>query len=60
MRGKIKKRATIRPLDPDDPRSLDHPSHDEQWRELAKALGRAMADRDFDRMQRAKAKGQDK
>jgi hypothetical protein len=31
------------------PRNPDHPIHDEQILELARALGRAMADRDFDR-----------
>jgi len=39
----------IRPLPADDPRNPDHPIHDEQILELARALGRAMADRDFDR-----------
>ena len=33
----------VRPLDPDDPRNLDHPSHDEQWMELARAIGRSIA-----------------
>jgi hypothetical protein len=40
-----------RTLPPDDPRSLDHPSHKEKWIELARALGRDMADHDFKRMQ---------
>jgi hypothetical protein len=48
MLGKTKKQGTIRPLDPDDPRSLDHPSHDEQWLELARALGRLDARKDFE------------
>jgi hypothetical protein len=39
----------IRPLPPDDLRNPDHSCHDEQWLDLARALGRAMADRDFDR-----------
>jgi hypothetical protein len=43
MRGKTKVRGTIRPLDPADPRSLDHPCHNDQWLELAKAIGRSMA-----------------
>jgi hypothetical protein len=45
-----KPRGIIRTLDPSDPRNPNHPSHDEQWLELAGALGRAMADRDFDRL----------
>jgi hypothetical protein len=36
-------KAVIRPLDPSDPRSLDHPSHREQWLEFARAIGRQMA-----------------
>jgi hypothetical protein len=39
----------IRPLPADDPRNPDHPSHEEQWLALARALGSAMADRDFER-----------
>jgi hypothetical protein len=39
----------IRSLSPDDPRNPDHPSHKEAWLEVARQLGRAMADRDFDR-----------
>jgi hypothetical protein len=42
----------IRPLDPDDPRNPDHPSHEEQWSELRRALGRAVADFDFDLAQK--------
>jgi hypothetical protein len=38
-----KKLAKIRLLDRSDPRSLDHPSHKEQWRELARAIGRQIA-----------------
>ena len=53
MRDKIKaKGGTIRRLDPADPRNPDHPSHEEQWLEVARAIGRAMADRDFDEAQR--------
>lgn len=36
------------PLDPSDPRSLDHPSHKEKWLELARALGRLDARKDFE------------
>jgi hypothetical protein len=43
MLGKTKNKGTIRPLDPDDPRNLDHPSHKEQWLEIARAIGRQMA-----------------
>jgi hypothetical protein len=40
-------KAIIRPLDPYDPRSWDHPSHKEQWLALAAELGRSLAKRDF-------------
>jgi hypothetical protein len=51
MRRRLKaKQGIVRQLDPADPRNPDHPSHDDQWLELARALGRAMADRDFDRL----------
>jgi hypothetical protein len=38
-----KKLAKTRRLDKSDPRSLDHPSHKEQWFEMARAIGRQMA-----------------
>ena len=38
-----KKSANIRLPDKSDPRSLDHPSHKEQWFELARAIGRQIA-----------------
>jgi hypothetical protein len=37
----------IRPLDPADARSWDHPCHREQWLALAEALGRSLARRDW-------------
>lgn len=37
------RRAILRPLDPSDPRSWDHPSHREQWLELARSIGRQIA-----------------
>jgi hypothetical protein len=40
---KPKPLGIVRKLDPADPRSLDHPSHREQWLELARALGRSLA-----------------
>jgi hypothetical protein len=42
------------PTWPIDPRNPNHPNHDEGWLEVAKALGRAMADRDYNRMQTEK------
>lgn len=36
-------RATIRPLDRTDPRSIDHPDHRKTWLELADAIGRLEA-----------------
>jgi hypothetical protein len=51
MRKRLRKPpGVVRDLDPDDPRNPNHPSHDEKWLELARALGRALADRDFDRL----------
>ena len=44
-----RQKGVIRPLNPADPRSLDHPSHDEQWLELARALGRSMARAQYER-----------
>jgi hypothetical protein len=35
--------------DPSDPRNPNHPSHDEQWMEVARAIGRAMAREQFAR-----------
>jgi hypothetical protein len=46
--GTRKPGGIIRTLDPSDTRSLDHPSHKEQWLELARALGRLDARRDFE------------
>jgi hypothetical protein len=44
MRRRIgSKIGVVRALPPGDPRSLDHPCHDEQWLELARAIGRSMA-----------------
>src|SRR5262249_22008054 len=47
--AKKRKPATgvIRPLDPSDPRSWDHPCHQEQWLKLAEELGRALARRHY-------------
>jgi hypothetical protein len=51
-KSKAKKRkplaVVVRPLDPSDPRSLDHPCHKQQWLELAGAIGRSMADKEYD------------
>jgi hypothetical protein len=46
----------VRQLLASDPRSLDNPIHRERWLELASDLGRAAADRDFDRMQNERGK----
>jgi hypothetical protein len=44
MRPRITpKPGIIRPLDMDDPRSWDHPSHKEQWLEIAREIGRQIA-----------------
>ena len=48
MRTRLAKaKVVVRPLDPDDPRSIDHPSHKEQWLELARVLGRAEAREEY-------------
>ena len=47
-----------RDLDPTDPRSLDHPSHKEQWLALARALGRLDARRDFEALRKGKTNDQ--
>src|SRR5262249_17794425 len=39
--------AIMHRLDPSDPRSPDHPCHREQWLELARSVGRALADQDW-------------
>jgi hypothetical protein len=44
-----KGKGVIKPLEPDDPRNPDHPSHAKRWLELAGALGRLMADMEYDR-----------
>jgi hypothetical protein len=48
VRRRSTKAEARQPLDPSDPRSLDHPSHREQWLALARALGRLDAIRDFE------------
>jgi hypothetical protein len=42
------KLGTIRPLDASDPRNIYHPCHAEQWRELARAIGRLEAREEFE------------
>jgi hypothetical protein len=41
------KLGTVRPLDPFDERSIDHPCHKKQWLELAKVLGRLEAREEY-------------
>jgi hypothetical protein len=58
MRKPVKRRkrkkiiGIVRELDPSDPRSLAHPSHREQWLELARALGRAAAREEIERLRK--------
>jgi hypothetical protein len=49
----VAKRGIVRPVDHADPRSLDHPSHEEQWLELARAIGRSMAREQYAKDHRA-------
>jgi hypothetical protein len=44
----------IRDLPADDPQNPGHASHREQWLEVARAIGRALAEQDYER-----AKGND-
>jgi hypothetical protein len=44
------RRAVMRRLPSSDPRSPDHPSHDEAWAALARSIGRALADQLYDEM----------
>jgi hypothetical protein len=58
--GKVDERVGIvRSLDPTDPRNLDHPSHREQWLELARALGRLEAREEYERLHRYRQNGTD-
>lgn len=41
--------------DPTDPKSIDHPSHKEQWLALARALGRLDARRDYEAIRKGNA-----
>ena len=43
------RQGIVRAIDPSNLQSLSHPSHKQQWLQLAGVLGRAMADKDFDR-----------
>jgi hypothetical protein len=52
-----KPKGVVRQLDPSDPRNPSHKSHDEHWDELARAIGRFLADQDFERLQRVSLKG---
>jgi len=45
-----KRPGKIRPLPDDDLRNPAHPIHEQQWLELAAALGRMAADEDWDRL----------
>lgn len=49
MRNRQSRKGVVRPLDPADLRNLGHPSHREQWLELARAVGRVMADEAYAR-----------
>ena len=48
--AKEKIKGIVRELDPDDPRSISHPSHREQLLELAEAIGRWEAREEFERL----------
>lgn len=43
--------AIMRPLDPSDPRSLEHPSHRERCLEFAEAIGRLLARNEWSRLE---------
>jgi len=48
MVRRSKPAAVARPLDPNDPRNPDHPGQEERWLELARQLGRAQADLEYE------------
>jgi hypothetical protein len=50
--------VVFRQLDPDDPRSLDHPSHREAWLELADAIGRLEAQEEIRLRRQGKPDGE--
>jgi hypothetical protein len=50
-----RKQGIVRPLDPSDERSVDHPCHREQWLELARAIGRLEAREEFNLLRQQKA-----
>lgn len=52
--AKEKIKGIVRELDPDDPRNINHPSHREQWLELARVLGRMDAREDFEHLKAGK------
>lgn len=52
--GSEKQIGCVRDLGLDDPSSIDHPSHKEQWLALARALGRLDARRDFEVLRKGK------
>jgi hypothetical protein len=41
--------GTIRPLPDSDPHNLSHPSYRENWLAVARAIGEALADEDYER-----------
>ena len=55
--GTRKPRGIIRTLDPSDPRNPNHPCHDDQWDELAEAIGRMLARQDYAQSQRGSDHG---
>jgi len=57
--ARLDRQGIVRSLDPTDPRSLDHPSHREQWLELARTLGRLEAREEYERLHRYRQRGTD-
>lgn len=45
-----RERGGILPLDASDNRNPDHPCHTQAWLEMARALGRMTADREWERL----------
>ena len=50
MRASVK--GVVKPLHPSNPHNPNHPSHVRKWLDLARAMGRAAADLDYDRLQK--------
>lgn len=56
IRQRKRPKGIVRPLDPSDPRSIDHPSQRANWLALMRELGRIAAAQEWDRQHGGKMK----